>query len=245
MIRVNRRSAPATSWTPADLGSSLQLWLVAAAANLSLSGSEVLGWSDLSSNARTLSPTTSADRPTWQSTGWPVGSLGAVYFDGTDELTTAIGSAIAMNNFTLSVCFQETAIVTNGGVATLHTGTGNDYNGNNSAGSFYVAAPNIAFNQAAYINGGTSPVAAGVYTHHRVSGSSKVWKNATSGNAVSASQNGTPTYFSLGRRQLSGGDGGSSYRFQGRIRAVVLVSGAVSDANLALLIAYMRGLSGT
>ena len=58
-------------WTPADLGSSLSLWLDADDANtITLNGSTVSQWDDKSGNANHVSNATASTQPDYLATGW-------------------------------------------------------------------------------------------------------------------------------------------------------------------------------
>jgi hypothetical protein len=75
---------PAALWTPADLGVSGTLWFDAGT-NLTLSGTNVLGWTDRYSAATTASNLTASARPVYAAGGVAAG-LGSIYFDGGDFL---------------------------------------------------------------------------------------------------------------------------------------------------------------
>lgn len=71
-------------WTPADLGSSLSLWLDADdASTITLNGSTVSQWSDKSGNAYHFAQGTAANQPTYSATG--LNSKPTIDFDGTDD----------------------------------------------------------------------------------------------------------------------------------------------------------------
>lgn len=58
-------------WEPAELGSSLALWLDAAdASTITLNGSTVSQWSDKSGNGNHVSNATAATQPAYLTTGW-------------------------------------------------------------------------------------------------------------------------------------------------------------------------------
>ena len=70
-LRLGIESQRNVVWTPAELGSSLALWLDADDANtITLNGSTVSQWDDKSGNANHVSNATASTQPDYLATGW-------------------------------------------------------------------------------------------------------------------------------------------------------------------------------
>ena len=88
-LLLNQNQVWIPTWTPAQLGSSLALWLDADdASTIVLNGNTVSQWSDKSGNNRHATQSTAANQPTRTLSG--LNNRTVVTFDGTDdELRTA------------------------------------------------------------------------------------------------------------------------------------------------------------
>lgn len=77
----------ASGWTPANIGSSLALWLDASDANqIVLNGSSVSQWKDKSGNERHFSQTANAThQPAFVTGGSGINGLSAIEFDGNND----------------------------------------------------------------------------------------------------------------------------------------------------------------
>lgn len=83
-------------WTPADIGAALALWLDANdASTITLNGSTVSQWSDKSGNNRHVSQATTANQPTYLSTGF--NGKPALSFDGVDDFMP-MNNVLAIGN---------------------------------------------------------------------------------------------------------------------------------------------------
>lgn len=88
----------AVLWTPAQI--STLLWFDASdAANLSLSGSAIDQWNDLSGNGNHVTQSTAGNKPTYNTTDKTIGGLGVVSY-GTDDYlakTGGLNGFVALN----------------------------------------------------------------------------------------------------------------------------------------------------
>lgn len=96
-------------WTPADLGSSLALWLDANdASTITLNGSTVSEWRDKSGNNRNISQSSPAKQPTYRATGLNGGSL---TFSGTNWFTPLFFSLSSFSLILIGSSSQGTALI--------------------------------------------------------------------------------------------------------------------------------------
>lgn len=100
-------------WTPADLGSSLALWLDAAdAATITLNGSTVSQWRDKSGNSRHANQAVAANQPAYNLTGFNGRPSIQIVRTGAsgDVLVPLTNPILDTDDFTIVTALQNTAI---------------------------------------------------------------------------------------------------------------------------------------
>jgi hypothetical protein len=103
-----RAAVAGPSWTPAELGADLALWLDADDADtITLNGSNVAQWNDKSGNGNHVSNGTSSTQPAYLTTGW--NNKPTVSFTGAGGeflFKDGVSNFAANNDYTLASAFE-------------------------------------------------------------------------------------------------------------------------------------------
>lgn len=227
------------SWTPKRLGSSLALWL-RADKGVSLNGSSVTAWADLSGNGRDFSQGTASKQPTINATG--LGGRPAVVFDGVNDIVSAAGlSALTTSADTFIVMQLANDPPTQGFGACWQIASTNN---NEDYVPFYIGRTVYCgiFSTARKT---VSPIgSAGYFASPRifaVYSKAADWRLSTDG--VERFATATNTFSSTGTIAL-GSDPEIAYPFHGRFAEVIIASPSLSDAQRVKVTKYLGARYG-
>lgn len=140
-------------WTPAQLGSSLALWLDADdVSTIILNGNTVSQWSDKSGNNRHATQSTAANQPSYNATA--LNGKTALTFNGTSTFLTSPGFMVGGSNWTvIALATMQNATQANARLVSTAPTSGNDFS---TSGGWAVIFRNSTTanvtTQASYIN---------------------------------------------------------------------------------------------
>jgi hypothetical protein len=172
-------------WTPSSLGSVLQFWVDANnTSSITLNGSQVAQWNDLSGNNRHLTQSTGSLQPLYITSG--AGSVG-VGMDGIDDVMSSA-------TFTINQPFTRFLVVTRreantaGTIINSISGTPNSPLGNSSTSTTRV----VMFGGTANLTSGQDTVNGQRSQFGTIynGASSELWNNGTSTSGVNIGTNG-------------------------------------------------------